>query len=553
MRVSQYPTSINEDSMNNFLTTILALSGLGELLVGAWTLLVPRSFARLVLGSELTGPEMRILIFFAGLATLGLAALHATAIRWLRMEKQEGYHLSIALGGALTLLGAASFGYMRFGDLRFEGAILGQWSSLSILFIDGVRGAFIGMVGFLAMREPSTVRELRLPSQSDRSRGRRQRSSARVSRDGRSRRTREEGRTRSADGDRRRRLTGSGTGGRSTRSRRESGGGRSGSPDRPRRDSRRERTPAASREAVAGSGQDTGSRRTRRSSTRGGGAAEPRERRTRLSRVSPPPETEDARNLGVVVTGNPLSGKPDAVRKDGQETRSGTDRSTVSDRHQMPRTPMVPRLRTEAESRSDGHERDADDENRENGSGDRPSRRRRRRPEPRETHERRPVVSDSDESQEGARRPSRRRESPPSGNRYVERSEQKESRDAGRSRSREDRPEGDATPAPPKASFVPPEPIDRISAFGSDSTEENTRQESAAMFGRHRRPFTPHRRGRQVKPRESKVHQVLGGDPKQENGSTDPVPADEAPRADGKGDRGIGPIDNERGEDRAED
>jgi hypothetical protein len=99
------------------------------------------------------------------------------------------------------------------------------------------------------------------------------------------------------------------------------------------------------------------------------------------------------------------------------------------------------------------------------------------------------------------------------------------------------------------------EPIDRLSAFESMEKGADEVAESAAAFGRHRRPFTARRTARQVKPPETKNHQQLG-----ENGSErsmEKPPEEPAKRRSSLGGRigmpdGIGPVDFDQPEEEDE-
>jgi hypothetical protein len=117
-----------------------------------------------------------------------------------------------------------------------------------------------------------------------------------------------------------------------------------------------------------------------------------------------------------------------------------------------------------------------------------------------------------------------------------------------RSESSEHPAAGTAPPAPSSEPTLPEEPIDRISAFHLMEERQSEEQDEGndTGFGRHRRPFTPHRRGRQVKPRESKVRQSLGGDQSKEADEPSPGPPITQPEPRGRSVRmenGIGPID----------
>jgi len=91
------------------------------------------------------------------------------------------------------------------------------------------------------------------------------------------------------------------------------------------------------------------------------------------------------------------------------------------------------------------------------------------------------------------------------------------------------------------------EPIDMVSVFGEGSPRGENAAAASSEFGRHRRPFTQHRKSRQVKPREAKVRQSLGGDSFRENDDAAEEPAPIRPRIASEASPGltdgIGPID----------
>jgi hypothetical protein len=130
----------------------------------------------------------------------------------------------------------------------------------------------------------------------------------------------------------------------------------------------------------------------------------------------------------------------------------------------------------------------------------------------------------------------------PSGNRLVERVRTR--REGSRPQPVADHPsEGVGEPAPAQ------EPIDRLSAFESIGKATDEVPETQVPFGRHRRPFTPRRKARQVKPPETKTHLPLGGDSEGEPAAerTPEEPAMPRPAVSGRIGMpdGIGPVDFE--------
>lgn len=99
------------------------------------------------------------------------------------------------------------------------------------------------------------------------------------------------------------------------------------------------------------------------------------------------------------------------------------------------------------------------------------------------------------------------------------------------------------------------EPLDMLSGFG-EREEPASAPAQAASFGRHRRPWTQHRKGRQSKPRDAKTRHGLGTDLNREQEAANP-PAQPfgrpSPSEDRKGEGkigltgGIGPIDLDEG------
>lgn len=192
-----------------------------DVVLGAWASTAWESFARfffvdpapLDAGSRLIGLVLGIALFF-------FAALQAFGLWRIRREDGTGYLILIAFSGylvvsaVLTLVAAQVMGPLKFGGFEF-------------LLVDGLRGALLGTFAVLAMREPATVRELKLPSAAERARMRPPRERGEEPR----RRSRSVGAEHSRSSERRRSGPPRGTGdrgGRGGRRRRRSSGGRSG-------------------------------------------------------------------------------------------------------------------------------------------------------------------------------------------------------------------------------------------------------------------------------------------------------------------------------------
>jgi len=234
--------------MNNALKFILGLSVLVDLALAAWagarwdhfqSTWLPNltQLPGLTPGDAQTGlrsaadqalREARLLGFVLALCLVCFAAIQALALRWVQREREQGHHTAILFGAWLTLSSILVFAFFRRPEF---------------LLIDGVRGVALAVVAALALHEPSTVRELRLP---DRARGAGSRSESR----GREERGARGGRggrgDRGARGDRRIRVGGAGLAdsrrdlardrgrGRERERRSERGRGRNGERDRGR-------------------------------------------------------------------------------------------------------------------------------------------------------------------------------------------------------------------------------------------------------------------------------------------------------------------------------
>ncbi len=502
----------NEDSMNTFLIATLVVSGAIELLVGLGAL--SGSFGASVpgltklLGTEqIAGPGL-LLLFLVGLGSLALAALHVLAIRWVRTEKPEGHHLAIALGAAATVVGLGAF-------------IHSQSAAVPLLIVDTLRGLVVGIAGIAAMNAPSVIRDLRIPARREAERG-----SARRALPNDARR----GTRRDRDSERRR-------GGRGERG--ERGSGRRGGPDSER----------------------VGAPRARRESPDGGaraGRPDLRERRDRRAPAPAAPDSVDSRDLSVVVSGRPPVKATPPAASDRPQPRPEPPRD-AEDRVQMPRAPMVPRVRAEIPPirplRDDEEPPRGGEMRRSEDGQDRVSRKRRRRSGSRSSRgddrvrplpDRSEPMSDSGEEEiaphraRGEYRPEPGRE-PRSEPRPEPRPEPRfePSRDEyAATESRSSHPEPHPQPAQP--------PIDRISAFSREGEGgDEPRAATPPEFGRTRRPFSQHRKGRQVKPRENRVHRTLGGD--LERGDAEEPKEKETRRVAPEGRigmaDGIGPID----------
>jgi hypothetical protein len=180
--------------MNLALCWVLGFSAAVDLALGAWASVAWGSFKQtwfvqrhIVGGNPLVGgePQLRLMGLVLGLILLFFALLQGWAIRWIRKEQDSGFHLVILFGGYLVVSSIVTFWVFRGVDF---------------LILDGIRGAVLVALGFLAMNEPSTVTELRLPKglgERSGARGRRQQ----VSRTARGRRDRDGNRRRDRKGD----------------------------------------------------------------------------------------------------------------------------------------------------------------------------------------------------------------------------------------------------------------------------------------------------------------------------------------------------------------
>lgn len=229
--------------MNLALIVLLGLSAVVDLALGAWASVSWRSFADVWFSesvkTQMVGPGPQLLGLVLGLMLIGFAVLQGLAIRWIRNDRDAGYHVVYFFAAYLVVSSVLTTVFLPGRDLVLMGWPL-------FLLVDGVRGACLGALAYLAQREPSTISKLRLPSghqvrtsgsrsASGPDSGRRERRSRRPNdrsgrgerRGGRGRKRREPRRgetsTASARG-------ASGSSGRSGRSRRSSGGsGDSGS------------------------------------------------------------------------------------------------------------------------------------------------------------------------------------------------------------------------------------------------------------------------------------------------------------------------------------
>ena len=150
--------------MNSVFLVVLGLSLLADLALGAWAGADFPHFARtLGLGgvapaSAAPAGVSHFLGWVLGTCLVGFAAIQGIAFQWTRRDKDEGPQLAIVFGCWLVLSSLATFVFAsRQGSSGI--ASLG----LKFLLVDGLRGALLTVLGFLALRAPSVVRELRLP------------------------------------------------------------------------------------------------------------------------------------------------------------------------------------------------------------------------------------------------------------------------------------------------------------------------------------------------------------------------------------------------------
>ncbi len=225
-----------KERMRPVFFVLVGLSILIDVALGAWASVSWESFANVWFEdpSAVINPGTRVVGLVLGCALLFYAALQAFAWKLIRSDDDSGFHLMIGFGGYLLISALATFGWASVNGevLKFDG--------FEFLAVDGLRGILLGITAFVAMREPATVSELRLPKKHER----RVRSGERSeSSDRRRRGPRKGSERRSSGGQRAERSTRAGSSRRDDRSRRR----------RPRRESAsRERSGARQRDASVG-------------------------------------------------------------------------------------------------------------------------------------------------------------------------------------------------------------------------------------------------------------------------------------------------------------
>jgi len=216
--------------MHRILYALVGVSVAIDVLLGAWASIGWESFARFwfLEADPMIHAGTQIVGLVLGIALIFYAALQAFAVRQIRSDDETGYPVLIGFGGYLVVSAVITFVVAQaIGGLQFGGR--------EFLFVDGLRGAALATFAFLAMKEPATVREIKLPSAQERARIREPRER------GEEREHRRPGRRSSSDssrgGERRRHSAPRGSGDRGARGgrrrRRSTGsrdGDRSGSP-----------------------------------------------------------------------------------------------------------------------------------------------------------------------------------------------------------------------------------------------------------------------------------------------------------------------------------
>ncbi len=146
--------------MNSLFLVVLGLSLLVDLALGAWAGANFPHFAK-TWGLDGVAPAgvAHFLGWVLGTCLVGFAAIQGIAFRWTRRDKDEGPQLAIVFGCWLVLSSLATYAFVVLRGSESEFASMG----LRFLVVDGLRGAVLTVLGFLALHAPSVVRELRLP------------------------------------------------------------------------------------------------------------------------------------------------------------------------------------------------------------------------------------------------------------------------------------------------------------------------------------------------------------------------------------------------------
>lgn len=150
--------------MNSLFLVVLGLSLLVDLALGAWAGANFAHFAKTwglggVSAVGVASPDVaHFLGWVLGTCLIGFAAVQGIAFHWTRRDKDEGPQLAIVFGCWLVVSSLATF---AFASAQGSSWIVSL--GLRFLVVDGLRGAALTLLGFLALRTPSVVRELRLP------------------------------------------------------------------------------------------------------------------------------------------------------------------------------------------------------------------------------------------------------------------------------------------------------------------------------------------------------------------------------------------------------
>ena len=151
--------------MNSVFLVVLGLSLFVDLALGTWACADFLSFANtwglggVASASAAPAGVAHFLGWVLGTCLVGFAAIQGIAFRWTRQDKAEGPQLAIGFGCWLVLSSLATFAFVLFRGSGSDFASMG-WRFLAV---DGLRGVALTVLGFLALRAPSVVRELRLP------------------------------------------------------------------------------------------------------------------------------------------------------------------------------------------------------------------------------------------------------------------------------------------------------------------------------------------------------------------------------------------------------
>jgi hypothetical protein len=151
--------------MNSLFLVVLGLSLLVDLALGAWAGAKFPHFANtwglggVAPASAAPAGVAHFLGWVLATCLIGFAAIQGIAFHWTRRGKDEGPQLAIVFGCWLVLSSLATFAFVSLRGSGSEFASMG----LRFLVVDGLRGAVLTVLGFLALRAPSVVRELRLP------------------------------------------------------------------------------------------------------------------------------------------------------------------------------------------------------------------------------------------------------------------------------------------------------------------------------------------------------------------------------------------------------